>query len=429
MKHIEKKRKLSTLLKIFALLGLTCGTTTIYATELANGTIIDASNLDAHLQDTYEGKVLSSMLTDGLVMNIRKYGLRMKLAPTRRMQPDPRYLEATKRYSGQVKYDTKTKTISGYVAGIPFPKLDMEDPDAGWKLAWNLFYAIPTNADNSAVGGPISIVNFEGGKIREFTGDNYKFRMVGRYTDTPPGHRGDGSIKQKSVVALSAPYDLAGLGVYTVQKANGEPDDAFVYVRAIRRIKRTAGAAVWMDNQPQMDLLNDDNNGLDSYPRWYKDFKVIGKRWVLAVSYIDPIKKSFEEMIEQRSPWINPNPTLVVWRPIEVFVLQGTPPDEHPYSRKILYVGVDYPQPYAGDFYNKAGQLWRMWRLWITSTNTGGSYKTPSASYVQAIDFIAQRATFINGTGIWVLNDPKFKEEMLTPEIMQRFAAGKQGVY
>ena len=400
------------------------------AEEVPTGFVLSAQNLDERLDDHYQGTPINELLTEHLIMRIREHGLRMKLAPARPMQPDPRYLSATETYAPQVRFDAETKKLTGYVAGIPFPQVDPDDPHAGWKLAWNLFYAIPTNADNSAVGGPITIAGFEDGVVRQFVGDNYKFRMVGRYTDNPPGHRGDGTTKQKSVVALSAPYDLAGLGVYTVQSAVGEADEAYVYVKSIRRIKRTAGAAVWMDNQPQMDMLNDDNNGLDSYPLWYSDFRVLGKRTILAVSYLEPMMTMhYEDLIEQSSPWINPAPEHVVWRPTEVFVLEGSPPSEHPYGRKVLYVGTDYPQPYAGEFYDKNDQLWRMWRLWITESTTPDGFTIPTANYVQAIDLKAQRATFIDGTGILVLNDPQFKEEMLTPRIMQRLATGKQGLY
>ena len=70
-----------------------------------------------------------------------------------------------------------------------------------------------------------------------------------------------------------------------------------------------------------------------------------------------------------------------------------------------------------------------MWRLWITESTTPDGFTIPTANYVQAIDLKAQRATFIDGTGILVLNDPQFKEEMLTPRIMQRLATGKQGLY
>ncbi|GLZ24724.1 hypothetical protein Pstu01_13940 [Stutzerimonas stutzeri] len=415
-----------------AALILSLGITTMpaLAEEVPTGFVLSAQNLDEHLDDHYQGTPINELLTEHLIMRIREHGLRIKLAPARPMQPDSRYIAATKTYAPKVGFDTQTKTPTGYVAGIPFPKLDLADPLAGWKLAWNLFYAIPTNADNSAVGGPITIAHFDKGIVRQFVGDNYKFRMVGRYTDEPPGHRGDGTIKQKSVVALSAPYDLAGLGVYTVQSAQGKADEAYVYVKSIRRIKRTAGAAVWMDNQPQMDMLNDDNNGIDSYPLWYSDFRILGKRTILAVSYLEPMMSMhYEDLIEQSAPWINPNPEHVVWRPTEVYVLEGTPPSEHPYGRKILYVGTDYPQPYAGEFYDKNDELWRMWRLWITQSTTPDGYTIPTANYVQAIDLKAQRATFIDGTGIMVQNDPQFKEEMLSPRIMERLATGKQGLY
>src|SRR5260370_31262742 len=60
---------------------------------------------------------------------------------------DPRYVEATKKYSAQVKYDPKTREVTGWVAGLPFPEISESDPDAGEKVMWNFYYGTPNPRD------------------------------------------------------------------------------------------------------------------------------------------------------------------------------------------------------------------------------------------------------------------------------------------
>ena len=51
------------------------------------------------------------------------------------------YVDATRKYSGDVKLGDKSGEISGSVAGRPFPQEpSMDDPRAGEKLAWNYKY-------------------------------------------------------------------------------------------------------------------------------------------------------------------------------------------------------------------------------------------------------------------------------------------------
>ena len=47
------------------------------------------------------------------------------------------YREATEKYSGQVKLSADGRDMYNYVAGCPFPKIDLNDPLAGFKLMWN----------------------------------------------------------------------------------------------------------------------------------------------------------------------------------------------------------------------------------------------------------------------------------------------------
>jgi hypothetical protein len=47
------------------------------------------------------------------------------------------YAEATEKYSGQVQLSADGREMFNYVAGVPFPTIDSNDPLAGAKIMWN----------------------------------------------------------------------------------------------------------------------------------------------------------------------------------------------------------------------------------------------------------------------------------------------------
>src|SRR5690242_17489697 len=65
------------------------------------------------------------------------HGMTMKIIPTGRIDWPPPYKDATEKYSGQVRLSTDRRGIVGYVAGLPFPMLDLNDPDVATKIMWN----------------------------------------------------------------------------------------------------------------------------------------------------------------------------------------------------------------------------------------------------------------------------------------------------
>jgi hypothetical protein len=54
-------------------------------------------------------------------------------------KPPKEYLEATEKYSGRVRLGSNGELLN-YVAGLPFTKLNTNDPEAGLKLAWNFYW-------------------------------------------------------------------------------------------------------------------------------------------------------------------------------------------------------------------------------------------------------------------------------------------------
>ncbi|HLI79544.1 MAG TPA: DUF1329 domain-containing protein, partial [Candidatus Binataceae bacterium] len=93
--------------------------------SLKPGTIIDASNADRY----------SNFIPAAAMLAI-KHGLRLEVTPTHRIVWSAGFATATEKYSPQVGLD-KDDYITNYIAGMPFPLIDVSDPKAAVKVAYN----------------------------------------------------------------------------------------------------------------------------------------------------------------------------------------------------------------------------------------------------------------------------------------------------
>ena len=375
---------------------IACFAVSAGAADLPAGTVISAENLDQIKDQTFQGTRIGDLITPTFEMWIRKYGLKMPLAPTSNVKLDPLYLKATADNAGKAKLDASHK-ISGYVSGIPFPNLDIKDPDCGWKAAWNQYLSDPMIGDSWFADAQVTILDANSGIIDKFGAASAKSIFEGRTIG--PAKIGEAKDHAKYLLVLTSPYDIAGLGVFNAQYNDGTSDDGWVYIRNLRRVRRTSGAGSWMDPQPKMDLLNDDNQGLLGYPLWFKDFKCVAKRKVLAV-LTGPDPNAPHAVTDQidtsKAPYWNP--TNQVWEPREVIVVEATPPDEHPYGKKVLYQDVLFPKFYHGELYDHKGEFWRLWRQSYRQAPNGNGAPGIQLVHTQAIDFQRLRATNIDMT-------------------------------
>lgn len=342
----------------------------VSAKELPPGTVISAANMDQVWSDTFEGHTIGSMMTDARKQLMREYKWTFRLKKSEPMVFPDSWLAATKKFSGQVTYDAKAKDVKGYVAGIPFPNIKVDDPDGGTKIIWNFFLsqAWVTNSANVQAGGSkiggFNQISFDKGFERGPGGINNQMRFLGRTTE--PHTLGDGSVVKKQIIMTTSPYDNAGLGAFTITYRDGRPDDVWAYIKSIRRIRRISGGN-WMDSLAGTDLLGDDNYGIDAHPNWYKSFKILSKRWMLVAShgvkYRERVEKRLNERINLKDP---PYGALldVDYEPREVFVVEAIAPDEHPYGKKILYADVEFPALFwEVDIYDKKGAYWKFAQL------------------------------------------------------------------
>lgn len=395
----------------------------VIANEVEVGTVIEASTWDALKNQTFEGHRIASLVPPGLEVLVREYGLKLPLRHSEAFEVDPVYWANTKRYADQVHYDVATRLVTGYTAGMPFPDvqrdaLGAEDREsAATKLMWNFFLANPLNPDNYQIGGNegAGIYHIDGNKgIDRVQGAiDYKFRMVGRKNE--PHTLGDGSLYKKQIFMLTTPYDVRGVGGYTVRYMDGRPDDSYVYVKSVRRLRRVSGNT-WMDPLGAGAFFNEDNFLMDIHPVWYPKYNLLDETTILAVVHgPDTSPKDINEKFDfTNAPYWNP--LGLEFEPRKVYVIEGTPPSFHLYGKKILYMEKTVPFFHMTDIFDRQGKRWRV-NIMYSHVVTPAESPNPgmAISGINFIDLQQNRASVVDAVGLKI-DKPGVTEDDYSPQ-------------
>lgn len=377
---------------------------TASAAELPAGTVISKANFDQIKNETFEGKTLASMVPEKVEWQIRNWGLTIKLRKSEPIGLDPKMVEATRKYAAEVKYDAEKNEVSGYKAGLPFPDVAPSDPNYAAKLVWNFYYGAPVG---QVMNFSFTYLLVDGDKGLERTQNwvLYRYFMKNRLTGQNTPVDGDGSLFTKTLLFATYPQDVKGLGLFTIRHDGPQFEDNSVYIKSSRRTRRLPGGA-WMDPIGGTDQLKDDLEVWDARPSWYKSFKYVGKRWILAVAHqsnsSDLSKKgtpdAWPTVDLKNAPYWNP---VDAWEPREVHVIEAVAPDAHPYSKKIMYMDVAYPRIYMGEAYDKKGEFWK-WMFFSGRPLKGeDGVQTYISGQGHTIDFKRKHATiFVNAPDV-----------------------------
>jgi len=386
----------------------------VYSAEVPAGTIISKDNIDKILNDTFEGHSIKDLLTDSLLVRIREWNLKLKIKNSSPQVKDSRYDEATKKFAGTIKYDPATNECSGYQAGNPFPNIAENDPHRAEKLMWSFYYG--------SRGGNIQKVPHYWLLINGKTGLERIQKWIWLRVQTKgclqEFSRGESPIIDdryisKTLFFITQPFDLKGVGLFTLRYDASKLEDTWVYVKSVRRTRRLSGGA-WIDPVGGLDMLNDDIWVFNARPSWYKSFKLISKRYVFTVNH-DTIhfdkkykgkKKSFPAVDLDNAPYWNPS-TEVEWEPTEVYEIECFPPDYHPYSKKVVYMDTQDPVMYMGDMYDKAGAHWKFVCYTMGPQMGGDGHSVIMSPQGYYIDFKQMHAS-IHYTSEWNANPPGF---------------------
>lgn len=402
------------------------------ANELEPGFVIGKDNLDKINNDTFEGKTIGSMIPDKMAWMIKNQGLTLTIAHSKKIQMDPKYVEATQKFSKNVKFNPTDRTVSGWTAGMLFPpeSIKMDDPNAGDKVIWNL-RAATYGATMDLRNISFIFISDDKGLERVQRWQSRRYYMEGRL-DGGTTTVGDGSIAQKTYLFATSPQDIRGLGTFSIRYNNADskkPDDTWAYLKSVRRTRRLSGGA-WMDPIGGTDQLYDDWDIWDAFPTKYRSNKLVGKRWVFAIAHspevsVDLSKKDtpdeFPSVGLKDAPHFFPA-KHIVWEPREVYEVEGTPPPEHPYGKKVVYVEVGFPRPYLGEVYDKKGEFWK-YMIFQNRPDVGeDGYKAVMPVLGHVIDVKRKHST------VWAANmksNPKgVKESDVSLEKLEEVATG-----
>lgn len=410
------------------------GATSAQAKDLAAGFVINKENFDSIKGDMFEGKTIASMVPEKLEWMIKNYALTIKLANSKKIEMDPKYVQATKDFAKDVKFNPADRTVTGWKAGMLFPpeSIDPKDPNAGDKIIWNL-RAATYGATMDLRDIAWAFLDAKTGYERVQAFQSRRYYMEGRL-DGGPITVGAGDISQKTYFVATYPQDIRGLGLFSVrynQADSKKPDDSFAYLKSVRRVRRLSGGA-WMDPIGGTDQLYDDWDIWDAAPTKYKSNKLLERRWILAIAHSpeisvdvsqpwsDPAAR-FPRIGIKFPPHFNPHPD-VGWEPREVFVVEGVCPDEHPYSKKTVYMEVDFPRPYLGFSLDRKGEFWKMF-IFQNRPDTGDDgYKAVMPVIGHIIDVKRGHAT--NWSSNMKSNPKGVKDTDVSLNVLEEVATG-----
>ena len=109
-----------------------------------------------------------------------KQGMTMKIVPTGRLEWPPPYKSATEKFSPQVQLGADG-TLKNYVAGLPFPLVEANDPNAALKVMWNFSYR-PLYTDD-AISKNVELASYRPGSTPGNPVEHITIGNVGFYNN------------------------------------------------------------------------------------------------------------------------------------------------------------------------------------------------------------------------------------------------------
>jgi hypothetical protein len=264
--------------------------------------------------------------------------------------------------------DVSTGKIPGFVFGLPFPKIDPNDSQAGCKIAWNFTFA---GAQGGGGGATFTLngVDTRGQfrRIKAFIhAQGFQGRHHGPLKDNPENLFGRG------LSGALEPLDVEGVSQLTKRFWDWESQDAlWAYVPSTRRARRV-NAASRSDPVAGLDIFADDLNCYGGKVEYYQ-WKLVGEGRILAPvlqpypfrmkpvgptrSMIDTpyMPAGYEVPNAKGAPWwIQEN---LVFIPREVWVVEGQSSDPYyNFGKVVMYFDKEMYRIYWKLVHNRAGE-------------------------------------------------------------------------
>ena len=290
-------------------------------------------------------------------------GMRMTILDTKQVEWPKAYKEATDTYASQVVLSDNGTELHNYIAGAPFPNIDPNDPQAGFKIMWN-YEQNPYIIDNVGTDFLNELIDSRGEVERTYASLWRRMSWIGRlYTEPKPVAPHNPPLHHTNLLGpMSFPHEYKGMLLLSKTYLSPDiPDDTYTYFPRIRRVKRMGvanrGDAVW-----GTDFDVDSYWGFNA-KIGYWTFRLLAEKEILAVVHSGKYGDD--------SVWCAPRDgthgivsalPCVLWEKRKVWVVEGTPtgyPRPYAYSKRIFYIDQDFYAPLIQEMYNRDGALWK----------------------------------------------------------------------
>ncbi len=314
------------------------------------GDVITAQNVDQ----------ANDMISPGVKWCIR-HGMTINVAASEKIDLPKPYLEATEQYSPQVQLAPGGLRLQNYVAGLPFPHIDANDPQAALKVMWNYEYKPYVTDDGDARNFDADTGSLDAGQPmtveRHFLVDhirtlNYNGRI---FIDPKPELPNPDGVRYKSALApILEPFDLKGVGSLSIRYIDpARMDDTWLYLPELRRVRRLSSAQ-------RSDALFGQDTDVDSYGGYagqiaWMDWKFLGERTILAPFHAAHFPVQWCKAPGDFAFCDN-------WEPRDVYVIEGTSKlPQYAYGKRLLFIDKDTYLVAYSDISDPEGQLWKVW--------------------------------------------------------------------
>jgi hypothetical protein len=294
-------------------------------------------------------------------------GMEMTIGPFFKDYPvAPEYAALTDKFEGQPKIG-RDGAIENYTAGVPFPQVDCKgDPQAGVKAIWN--FVKRWEGDGSQSNWSYTYWD-RGEQLPLYYEGTAKFIFLTHKVE--PEYVANGysvfpNEKRREIqgVEVEAPFDARGILVMTYRYVAGDAaldqsknDDTWVYLPDLRRVRRIS-TAQRTDSVQGTDFTRDDLRSFDGMPPQY-EWQCLGEANVIAPmrskKYAYPYTGDYN-FGPYGFSFANDN-----WELRKALIVRFDPRNEdHPYSRKDMYIDKETFEPLYSFAYDRKEELWKI---------------------------------------------------------------------